>query len=99
MFKYFKLEKFSIMEMKIRFYKTFNEYAAEILGNRETNKDKHCLALNIRDLLNRKKIDSCRLYSKKDNDKGHYPVAKSELEAIAITMSSGVSKKLKIIVE
>lgn len=77
-------------KVEIGIYKSYKEYFALGISGykmREIkNEDKHCLAFEIRNRLNKKGINKCYIRPFKNGDANYFPVNESELETIAIEM-------------
>ena len=88
-------------KFEIGIYKTYCEYfALGISGYKMKeikNKDKHCLAFEIRNKLNREKINEVFIRPIKNGVQDCSSINESELEMIAIAMSMDIDKtNLKI---
>ena len=81
----------------IGIYRNYKEYFALGISGykmREIkNNDKYCLAFEIRNKLNKKGIKGCFIRPIKNGDENRYPATKSELEAIALSMSYNPNNK------
>lgn len=84
-------------KVEIGIYRTYHEYyALGISGykmRKIKNEDKHCLAFEIRNRLNKKGINKCYIRPFKNGDENHCFLTGSELEAIAISMSYSPDNK------
>ena len=88
-------------KVEIGIYKSYQEYfALGISGykmRKIRNKDKYCLAFEIRNELNKKKIKYCSIRPLAKDTENYLSATKSELEAIVSTMSINTNnKKLEI---
>ena len=81
---------------EIGIYKSYNKYfALGISGykmNEISNEDKNCLAFEIRNNLNKKKIKSCFIRPLNLSSNGFIIPSKDDLEVIAITASLDIDK-------
>ena len=85
----------------IGIYKSYNKYFASGISGYKmkeiNNKDKYCLAFEIRNKLNNKKIKSCSIRPLDLSSKGFLNVSDDELEIILRAMSFDTNnKKLEI---
>ncbi len=88
-------------KVEIGIYKNHKEYFALGISGYNFRKikdeDKHCLALKIKNELNRKKINSCFIRPLILSYNQFLNIRNEDLEAIARTMSFGVSnEKLEV---
>ena len=84
-------------KVEIGIYRDYKRYFALGISGykmREIkNEDKYCLAFVIRNKLNKKGIEHCFIRPFENNDERYYSAIKSELEAIANTMSFNSNKE------
>ena len=84
-------------KVEIGLYKSYKEYFALGISGYKMRKtkddDKYILAIKVRNKLNEEGIRGCFIRPLKNGDENCYPATKSELEAIAISMSYNPNNK------
>ena len=85
-----------MVNAEIGIYKSYTEYFALGISDYRmkeiSNKDKYCLAFEIRNNLNRRKIKSCFIRPLNLSSNGFLTPSDEDLEGIAIAASLDISK-------